>query len=263
MAPGRRRDFLTSPEVGPLFGTVVARALDTWWLELGAPDPFVVVDAGAGPGTLARSVLAAEPDCAPVMRYVAVDVSAPARALHPETVESRPDLPPGPLVGVVLANELLDNIPFDISEDHVPLLDGARRWVEDALGRLQAGRVVAFDYGVETTQELVGRQWLRTYRGHERGFDPYDAPGTRDITTEIAIDQLPPPTRVSRQADWLQHHSIDELVQEGRTLWNASAGAPDLAAVRARSRIQEAAALTDPQGLGAFWVLEWQAEPGH
>ena len=136
---GRRRDFLTSPEVGPLFGTVVAQALDTWWRELDSPDPFVVVDAGAGPGTLARSVLAAEPACVPAMRYVAVDVSAPARALHPEAVESRADLPPGPFVGVVLANELLDNIPFDITEDHLPLLDGARRWVEDALGRL-AGR---------------------------------------------------------------------------------------------------------------------------
>jgi SAM-dependent MidA family methyltransferase len=51
---GRRGDFLTSPEVGPLFGAVVARALDRWWDGLGRPDPFVVVDAGAGPGTLAR-----------------------------------------------------------------------------------------------------------------------------------------------------------------------------------------------------------------
>src|SRR4029453_10345798 len=54
-----RGHFLTSPEVGPLFGAVVARALDEWWRELGEPDPFVVVDAGAGPGTLPRSVLAA------------------------------------------------------------------------------------------------------------------------------------------------------------------------------------------------------------
>ena len=56
---GRSRgDFLTSPEVGPLFGAVLARALDGWWDDLGRPDPFVVVDAGAGPGTLARSILA-------------------------------------------------------------------------------------------------------------------------------------------------------------------------------------------------------------
>ena len=56
-AAGRRGDFLTAPEVGPLYGAVLARAIDAWWIELGRPDPFVVVEAGAGPGTLARSVL--------------------------------------------------------------------------------------------------------------------------------------------------------------------------------------------------------------
>ena len=56
---GRRGDFITSPEVGPLFGAVLARCLDAEWERLGRPDPFTVVDAGAGPGTLARSVLAA------------------------------------------------------------------------------------------------------------------------------------------------------------------------------------------------------------
>ena len=60
---GRRGDFLTSPEVGPLFGAIVARALDTSWDAQGRPAPFVVVDAGAGPGTLARTVLAAAPFC--------------------------------------------------------------------------------------------------------------------------------------------------------------------------------------------------------
>jgi SAM-dependent MidA family methyltransferase len=52
-------DFLTSPEVGPLFGAVLARALDSWWDGLGRPDPFVVVEAGAGSGALAAAVLAA------------------------------------------------------------------------------------------------------------------------------------------------------------------------------------------------------------
>jgi SAM-dependent MidA family methyltransferase len=108
---GRRGDFLTSPEVGPLFGTVVARALDGWWDELGRPDPYTVVDAGAGPGTLARSVLAAAPRCASALRYVAVEVAEAQRAMHPAGVESRADLPPGPFEGVVLANELLDNLP--------------------------------------------------------------------------------------------------------------------------------------------------------
>ncbi|HKY67660.1 MAG TPA: SAM-dependent methyltransferase, partial [Acidimicrobiales bacterium] len=75
-AGGRRGDFLTSPEVGGLFGAVVARALDDWWHALGAPDPFVVVEAGAGPGTLCRTVLAAAPVCARALRYVLVERSA-------------------------------------------------------------------------------------------------------------------------------------------------------------------------------------------
>ena len=52
------RDFVTSPEVGSLFGACVARALDRMWHALGAPDPFLVVEAGAGNGRLARRRIA-------------------------------------------------------------------------------------------------------------------------------------------------------------------------------------------------------------
>ena len=74
---GRRGDFITSPEVGPLFGAVLARAIDAWWEQLGRPRDFVVVDAGAGPGTLARAVLAAGPSALASggARYVAVEIS--------------------------------------------------------------------------------------------------------------------------------------------------------------------------------------------
>ena len=61
---GRGADFLTSPSVGPLFGAVIARAVDDWWDELGNPDPFTLVEAAAGDGSLARDVLRAEPRCA-------------------------------------------------------------------------------------------------------------------------------------------------------------------------------------------------------
>ena len=85
-AGGRSGHFLTAPEVGPLFGAVLARALDAWWTELGEPDPFMVMDWGAGPGTLARSVLAAEPRCmaAGALRLVLVELSPAQRALHPD-----------------------------------------------------------------------------------------------------------------------------------------------------------------------------------
>src|SRR4051794_26385958 len=119
---GRRGDFLTSPEVGPLFGAVVAHALDVEFERLGRPDPFTVVDAGAGPGTLARAVLAARPACAPALRYVAVEVAEGQRRHHPPGVESAAGLPSGRIDGVVLANELLDNLPFRLA-----VFDGAWR----------------------------------------------------------------------------------------------------------------------------------------
>jgi len=123
---GRRRDFLTSPEVGPLFGAIVARALDGWWDELGRPDPYPVVEAGAGPGTLARAVLAAGPRCSAALRLVLVEpadvhwATHPDPDTHPKAVTSRADLPQPDELGagpvVVLANELLDNLPFGLVE---------------------------------------------------------------------------------------------------------------------------------------------------
>lgn len=140
-------DFVTSVEVGSLFGALVAKAVDGWWDQLGRPDPFLVVDAGAGRGQLARDVLRAEPRCAPALRYVLVERSAALRAAQAEHLRLEPaelalgpavppepdeepfavpgsgpmvtalgELPAGPAVGVVVANELADNLPFRIVE---------------------------------------------------------------------------------------------------------------------------------------------------
>lgn len=122
---GRRGDFITSPEIGPLFGAVIARALDAWWSEMGRPENFSVIEVGAGPGSLARSVLAARPECLDGRpgAYVAVEVSDHQRSQHPEPVTSTDRVPVGPITGVVFANELLDNLPFR-------LLVGDGRWRE-------------------------------------------------------------------------------------------------------------------------------------
>jgi SAM-dependent MidA family methyltransferase len=291
-AAGRQGDFLTSPEVGPLFGAVLARALDTWWHELGEPSPFTVVEAGAGRGTLARAVLAAAPDCRVAMRYVAVERSGVLRAQQPEGVEPAAAMPAEPFVGVVLANELLDNLPFGLLERRVdgwaevrvtedlrevlvavledpgvvagvgariPVQRTARDWVTWALGLLKRGRLIVVDYA-DTTQSMANRpwtEWVRTYRGHGRGTSPLTDLGAQDITCEVAVDQLPPPASNRSQADFLRAHGIDELAREAREAWQARAHIGDLRALKSRSRVGEAAALTDPAGLGGFRVLEW------
>jgi SAM-dependent MidA family methyltransferase len=186
---------------------------------------------------------------------------------------------------LVIANELLDNLPFKIVErvgdawvellvaddafvrgepirfdvdapegTRLPLHTRARKWVERA--RTTAPRVVLFDYGVRTTAELVGREWLRTYREHGRGGDPLEDPGTKDITTDVAFDQLSP-DELTTQADWLRAHGIDALVETARMTWQERAHLGDLAALKARSRVTEAEALLDPEGLGGFLVAEY------
>lgn len=83
----RGKDFLTSPEVGPLFGAVLANAIDGCWNELGQPDPFTVIEAGAGRGALAASVLRAKPACFEAMRYVMVERSELLRSQQQETLK--------------------------------------------------------------------------------------------------------------------------------------------------------------------------------
>ncbi|NMD25723.1 MAG: hypothetical protein GYA65_16230, partial [Actinobacteria bacterium] len=110
---GRRGDFITSPEVGPLFAAVLARWIDAEHARLGAPDDFTIVEVGAGPGTLARAILLAAPHW--IERYVAVEISPTQRAQHPAGVRSQAELPSVPFRGVVIANELLDNLPFRLA----------------------------------------------------------------------------------------------------------------------------------------------------
>jgi SAM-dependent MidA family methyltransferase len=55
--PTRSGDFLTAPELHPIFGATIARSLDEQWRALDRPDPFVFMELGAGSGTLALDVL--------------------------------------------------------------------------------------------------------------------------------------------------------------------------------------------------------------
>jgi NADH dehydrogenase [ubiquinone] 1 alpha subcomplex assembly factor 7 len=337
---GRHRDFLTSPELGGMFGVLVGRAVDAAWMDAGRPDPWFVIEAGAGAGTLARAVLAGAPACSSALRYVAVEISPalrtaaasrlpvedPSQLLGPRVVNRAEDpdaapasrtgigplvtvlqeLPAGPVDGVVIANELLDNLPFDVYEwspggwaevrvgwsesgarftevgvpaevavaraldalvprpvpgARVPWQGRAAAWVSAAMAVVEGGRVVSFDYA-RPTADLAGlpqAAWMRTYRGGGRGSSPLDALGQQDLTVDVAVDQLPPPSRVERQTDWLARHGSAEVAAAASAEWRERRAIGDLAALRAQSVVHELAALTDPDGLGGFTVCEWGA----
>lgn len=355
---GRRgKDFLTSPEVGPLFGAVLANAIDGCWNELGQPAPFIVIEAGAGRGALAASVLRAKPACFEAMRYVMVERSELLRSQQKETLRavvseetfaensdskifSLATLPrsvpnsessesalsrskPFAPFGMVIANELLDNLPFRILEHtasgweevvvrlsendkftveatgkissqpwgvgeglendkskseatsysdsklaatlapnapigtRIPLQEQAAAWVRQACELISRGRVIVFDYGA-TTAELAERDgWLRTYTKHGKGTSPLACPGQQDITSDVAFDQLPPPTSIQTQADFLQDWGIQSLATEGQQEWERNAANPTTEALIARSRPTEAQTLCDPTTFGSYKVAQW------
>jgi SAM-dependent MidA family methyltransferase len=113
---GREGHFLTSPHVHPVFAELLLRAVLDLRDGLGRPEPLPIVEVGAGDGTLAANLLRLlEERGGPAVDYAVVERSPGARAtladLPVRVIERMGDAAhPGPMV--VVANELLDNLPF-------------------------------------------------------------------------------------------------------------------------------------------------------
>ncbi len=117
--PGRAGDFITAPELHPIFGEALAVAIDDVWDRLGRPDPFVVREHGAGEGALATAILgwAADRPLGAALRYQAVEVDARRLATLRDRLDALglgdrlDDRTDESLDGVVIANEVLDALP--------------------------------------------------------------------------------------------------------------------------------------------------------
>lgn len=96
---------MTHPHAGgvplpePLLAAV-AGELDRWWDDQGRPDPYAVVEEGAGGGEVAAGLLAVGLRCAPALRYLLVESDRALRAAQRGRVALEP---PAELLGPVLA----------------------------------------------------------------------------------------------------------------------------------------------------------------
>jgi SAM-dependent MidA family methyltransferase len=118
--PSRSGDFLTAPELHPIFGWTLARMLEEAWRLMDRPSPFLLREDGAGTGTLAVAILDGlardGSDLRDAIRYRPRDVNPARERMALERVASaghgsatdRVDLP---LAGVSVANEFLDALP--------------------------------------------------------------------------------------------------------------------------------------------------------
>jgi SAM-dependent MidA family methyltransferase len=228
---GEEGHYVTSPHVSPVFGRLLARQVAELWELLDRPAPFDVVEVGAGDGTLARQILGAAPaELLGSLRYRAVERSASARrALQSAGIEALVSLSKlaDPVVGCVIANELLDNLPFhrlrgtpngtvelfvgleagrlalveaapssDVLLVGVPALAPGEEFVvspatfaflDEAEAALERGYIWLVDYGFEDDAE---RRSVHGYSHHRVHDDLLAEPGSTDITAGVDFAAL-------------------------------------------------------------------------
>lgn len=240
---GRSGEFYTAPSVSPLF----ARALGRWILSerdrIGRPKHFAIVELGPGDGTLAEGLLTTVCDAIgrpASIAYRLIDRSERLRMRAFERVRALAETSGvelsaaptiaelGPFAGVVVANEVLDALPFRrfvrrVDGWHELLLrvgatglaesesstvgpgpDGAsegarieRSPAAEALLRevadhLTAGGAIFLDYGSEEPRLLAEHPegTLAAYRRHRRMPDPLAHPGLFDLSAFVNFSRI-------------------------------------------------------------------------
>lgn len=176
---GRAGDFVTAPEISPLYGRTLARqvkqVLDTGFDE--------VLEVGAGSGALAATLLEELERAGRIPRsYLILELSADLRERSRDTLAARVPhllervawlnrLPPS-FSGVVLGNEVLDAMPVTVvrvqsgkvEEGGVGVRNGRLDWSwRVASGEpLEAARALKLPDGFRTEIQLAARGFVRS-----------------------------------------------------------------------------------------------------
>ena len=267
--------FRTSAHASPLFAGALARVLLAVDSALGRPDPFDLVDVGAGRGELLLALLDALP----------ADVRGRVRPTAVELAPGWADTPPAHTTGLLLATEWLDNVPLDLVRNGRYLLeDGSegppvepadaewldRWWPDGVVAEVGTTRDAAWASAVATVDRGLAVDYghLRadrppygTLTGYRDGREvPPVADGTCDLTAHVAIDSCAAaggdlstvPPKIVTQREALRALGVDgarpplDLAhhEPGRYL-------------RELSSASQAAELTDAAGLGGhYWLVQ-------
>ena len=157
---GKAGDFFTSSHLGPYLGELLAQQFWDCWQRLGKPEPFTLLEMGAGQGWLAGDILQAiwkrDSQWASQVRYQIVERSSQLRDRQRQHLQpllaqwpqmegvdwvTWEDLEPETLVGCCFSNELVDAFPVhrlrlhqgQVQEVYVTWMDhgsGLGQWQE-------------------------------------------------------------------------------------------------------------------------------------
>lgn len=202
---GIQSDFFTSAHLGHDFGELLAVQFAEIWTQLGQPQPFTLVEMGAGQGLLVQDIVRYlhrhHFDCFEALEYIIIERSAglvvaqQARLqqltqswgkLHWRTWEQ---IPADSLVGCCFSNELVDAFPV--------------HQVVAADGKLQEVYVVG-DLGGEFAEVLGELSTSRLAEYFEQlGIDLLQPPYAEGYRTEVNLAAL----------DWLK--TVAERIKQG------------------------------------------------
>ena len=180
---GAAGDFVTAPELTPLFGATLARQVSPWLKDPAlAGSGQVVLEVGGGSGMLAAQLLNALDNVGNhEVRYLILELSAERREHQRQTLKSlAPGLMdrvgwletfPESFAGVVVANELLDAMPVqlfewqadagaDLQEMGVTWVDGQFAWAPRPADSVLTETVTA----LRNRLGPEGAQWHSPYR---------------------------------------------------------------------------------------------------
>lgn len=180
---GAAGDFVTAPELTPLFGATLARQVSPWLKDPAlAGSGQVVLEVGGGSGMLAAQLLNALDNVGHhEVRYLILELSAERREHQRQTLKSLApglmdrvgwlDTFPESFAGVVVANELLDAMPVqlfewqadaevELQEMGVTWVDGQFAWAPRPADAVLTETVTA----LRNRLGPEGAQWHSPYR---------------------------------------------------------------------------------------------------
>ncbi len=270
-APGEH--FRTSVSASPVFAQAVRRLAARVDDALGHPDPFDVVDVGAGRGELLQAL----PDVPARWRLTGVELTPGPWASQVPSME-----------GLLIANEWLDNIPLELLFDGrvVQVLpDGTESlgvagvpedvaWTQEwwpqgrrvevglsrdrawagAVGKVRRGLAVAVDYGHLLGDRDTFFDRRPTLTGYRDGRQVPPLPdGSCDLTAHVALDAVAAAGggRVMTQREALLQLGVDATVPPLSLSKTDPRGYLALL-----QQATQAAELLDRRTLGSFgWVV--------
>jgi SAM-dependent MidA family methyltransferase len=171
---GEAGDFITAPEISPLFAQTLAKPVADVLSHMGKGS---IIEFGAGSGKLAADLLIElQQQQALPEKYLIVELSAELKKRQQQTLQNKiPDffarvqwldrLPDKPLNAVVLANEVLDAMPvqrFVKTQQGVQTL--GVRWENNALSFATQASAQSLVQSVQRIEQDIMRQLSADYR---------------------------------------------------------------------------------------------------